>query len=110
MQIYLAGSVGSSGPVEVAEEDITPDLPGNQVQAAFVSALNNLATSAGLTITSQPTPTAYRSFQAEAATFSSSDHTYRGITFMADHNARLYILFGSTLTFEPLEQSLKLTS
>jgi hypothetical protein len=109
MQLYLAGSVGTSGPVEVAEEDITPDLPANQVQAAFVSALTNLATSAGLSMTSRPTPTTYRSFEAEAATFSSSDHAYRGISLMTDHNARLYILFGSTLTFEALEQSLKLS-
>jgi hypothetical protein len=110
LQIYLAAAESGSGPVEVAEEDIAPALPSDQVEPALVSALRSVAATSGLTITSQPAATSYRSYNAFTATYSGGSRTIRGISFMADNNARLYILLAPTDVFGALEASLKLTS
>ena len=108
LQIYLAAAKSFSGPVEVAEEDISPDLPIDQVQPALISALRSVAATSGLSITSQPTPTTFRSYQTYSATYSGGTGTLQGVSFM-ENNSRLYILLAPTNRLNALEASLKLT-
>jgi hypothetical protein len=109
LRVYVVVGRGSpNGPAEVAEEDISPDLPAAGADAAMTSALKAITTTSSLKLKGQPTPTTFRSFQGYAASYTLEGVDMRGLTFMSDNYARLYIVVAPAKIFDAFSASLKL--
>lgn len=111
MQIYVEAAQSAGGPCEVLEEDVTPALPSDQVQTALLEALRSFADASGVTPTSGPASTTFRSYPAETASYRSNktSHTYRAISFMSS-GSRFYLVLAPSRLFSAFAASLKLSA
>jgi hypothetical protein len=107
LEIHVAVSRNSSGPVEVGEEDIQPALPADQFQSALVAALRSFSAGSSIPLKTQPSATTYRNTPAWQATYSGNGLNMSGLVFMSG-GTRLYLLFAPTGELSSLTSSFKI--
>jgi hypothetical protein len=109
LRVYVAVAHFPNGVAEAAEEDISPPLPAAGDDAAMNSALKAITTTSTATLVGQPAAATFRSYHAYGARYKLGSEKLRGLAFMADGGARLYIVIATTKIFKPFSATLKLT-